>query len=123
MLVVMYRDVVEMPPAEIELLRTQHDAWSARSANAPSMPRELREEERYTVAPDRFAGMRTPTLLLVGGQSPPRELANAEGVAAALPDARVAELPGQQHVAMYTAPELFVREVLRFLEAWEVVAP
>ena len=123
MLVAMYRDVVEMPPEEIELLRTQRDAWSARLANAPSMPRELREEERYTFAPDRFAGMRTPTLLLVGGQSPPRELANAEGVAAALPDATVVELPGQQHVAMYTAPELFVREVLRFLEARGAVSP
>jgi pimeloyl-ACP methyl ester carboxylesterase len=37
-------------------------------------------------------------------------------VAAALPDARVVVLPGQQHAAMYTAPEIFVREVVRFLE-------
>jgi pimeloyl-ACP methyl ester carboxylesterase len=60
--------------------------------------------------------MRAPTLLLVGGDSPPRELENARGVADALPDARVVLLPGQQHVATYTAPELFVQEVVRFLE-------
>lgn len=33
----------------------------------------------------------------------------------ALPHSRIAVLPGQQHVAMDTAPDLFVREVMRFL--------
>jgi pimeloyl-ACP methyl ester carboxylesterase len=33
----------------------------------------------------------------------------------ALPHARVAELPGQRHVAMDTAPELFGAAVVRFL--------
>ena len=36
-------------------------------------------------------------------------------VAAALPDARVAILEGQQHIAMDTATELFARQVLDFL--------
>ena len=35
---------------------------------------------------------------------------------AALAGARVVVLPGQQHLAMYTAPELFVNEIVRFLE-------
>ncbi len=112
----MFREVVEMPPEEIELLRSQRDAWAVRLANAPSMPRELRAEQRYTFEPERFRDMRTPTLLLVGGDSPPRELENAKGVAAALPDARVVILPGQQHAAMHTAPEVFVSEVVQFLE-------
>ena len=115
MLVAMFRDLVEMPHEEIELLRSQ-EAWAVRLTNARTLPRELKTEERYTFAPDRFAQMRTPTLLLVGGDSPSRELRNAEGVAAALPDARVVVLAGQQHVAMHTAPELFVAEVVRFLE-------
>jgi hypothetical protein len=34
-----------------------------------------------------------------------------------LPDARVVALAGQQHAAMYTAPDLFVGEVTRFLLA------
>jgi pimeloyl-ACP methyl ester carboxylesterase len=37
-------------------------------------------------------------------------------VAAAQPQARVAVLPGQQHIAMHTAPEAFVAEVTRFLD-------
>jgi pimeloyl-ACP methyl ester carboxylesterase len=116
MLAAMYREVVEMPPGEIELLRSQKDAWAVRLRNAPTLPRELRAEQGYTFEPERFRSMRSPTLLLVGEDSPPRESKNASGVAAALPDARVVVLPGQQHAAMYTAPEIFVREVVRFLE-------
>jgi pimeloyl-ACP methyl ester carboxylesterase len=59
--------------------------------------------------------MRTPTLFLVGGASHANELDDASGVARALPDACVVILPGQQHIAMHTAPDLFVREVVQFL--------
>jgi pimeloyl-ACP methyl ester carboxylesterase len=117
MLTAMYRDVVAMPPEEIALLRAQPDAWAVRLANAGTLPRELRMGAQYAFEPARFRQMRTPTLLLVGEASPRRELTNAEGVAAALPNARVGILPGQQHAAMYTAPELFVQEVVRFLQA------
>lgn len=116
MLIAMFRDLVEMPVEEIELLRARDAAWAARLRNAPTLPRELVTEEGYTFAPDRFRDMRTPTLLLVGGDSPARELANARGVAGALPDGRVAVMPGQQHGAMYVAPDMFVAEVVRFLD-------
>jgi len=118
-LVTMYRDLVEMPPEEIEMLRAQRDAWETRLANVPSMPRELRAEQAYVFLPERFRAMRAPTLLLVGEDSPPREHDNARGVAAGLRDARVTILPGQQHAAMYMAPDLFVAEVLRFLAGQE----
>jgi pimeloyl-ACP methyl ester carboxylesterase len=117
MLVSMYRDLVEMPPDEIALLRAQHDAWAARIRNVRTLPRELRVEQGYTFDPRRFGQMQTPTLLLVGGDSPSRELEHATSVAGALPDGRVAILPGQQHAAMHTAPERFASEVLRFLGA------
>jgi pimeloyl-ACP methyl ester carboxylesterase len=116
MLVSMYRDVVDMPPSEIELLRSQPDAWAVRLRNAPTVPRELRTLQNYVFEPGRFAAMRTPTLLLVGSDSPGREVENATAVVEALPNARLVSLPGQQHVAMYTAPEVFVREIVRFLE-------
>jgi pimeloyl-ACP methyl ester carboxylesterase len=117
LLLTLYRDLVGMSPDEIEILRGQHDAWARRLANAPTLPRELAGERDYVFQPERFASMRAPTLLLVGEDSPPRELRNARGVAAALPDARVVVMPGQQHAAMYTAPDAFVAEVVRFLEA------
>jgi pimeloyl-ACP methyl ester carboxylesterase len=115
-LMTMLRELAAMSPEEIERMRSQSDAWAVRLGNAPTLPRESRAEERYTFAPERFINMRTPTLLLVGEASPSRELRNAEGVADALPNARVVVLPGQQHTAMYTAPDVLAREVTRFLE-------
>jgi pimeloyl-ACP methyl ester carboxylesterase len=116
MLITMLRELVEMPPEEIELFRAQQDAWAVRLKNALTLPRELRGEQGYVFEPGRFRDMRAPTLLLVGGDSPPRELEHAKGVAEGLPDARVVILPGQQHAAMYTSPDTFVSEVVRFLE-------
>ncbi|HSN78720.1 MAG TPA: alpha/beta hydrolase [Anaerolineae bacterium] len=60
--------------------------------------------------------MRTPTLLLVGGDSPFRKLDNAQAMSRALPNAQVVVMPGQQHIAMFTAPDLFVGEIIRFLD-------
>ncbi len=117
MLVAMMRDVVERTPEEIELLRSDREAWAVRLANAASLPRELRSEQDYRFVPERFSTMQAPTLLLVGGKSPPREMTNARGVAAALPDARVAVLPGQGHTAMVVAPETFLSQVVPFLES------
>ena len=115
-LVGLLRDVVAMPAEEIELLRSQHEAWNVRLGNVRTVPRELRAYEHYTFEPERFRGMRTPTLLLVGGDSPPRELNNAATIAGLLPVAEVGVLPGQEHVAMHTAPAAFVSRVAEFLE-------
>lgn len=116
MLIALMREVIKRPPEEIEFLRSKREDWAVRLRNAPSVPRELRGEEGYVFAPERFRDMRTRTRLLVGGDSPPSELENAQRVADALPDARVVTLSGQQHTAMLTAPLLFVREVTLLLE-------
>jgi pimeloyl-ACP methyl ester carboxylesterase len=55
--------------------------------------------------------------MLVGTESPPELLESTRMLAAALPDVRVRELAGQGHVAMLTAPDLFVRGVLAFLQS------
>lgn len=112
-LITVLREAAGMPPAEIEVLRSDPDAWAVRLRNAPTIPREVRAGERYTLVAERFRKMRTPTFLLVGEDSPPRELQNADAAAEILPEARVVILPGQQHLAMYTAPDLFVNEVVQ----------
>lgn len=115
MLETVFREVVGMPAGELELLRSQREAWAVRLSNARTLPREMRTEQGYVFEPSRFREMRAPTLLLVGAESPRRELINARGVAAALPDARIVMLEGQQHVATYSAPELLVARILEFL--------
>lgn len=116
-LMALYRDLVGMSPKELEMMRSDSAAWDARRANARTIPREVRAKAKYTFEPKRFAELRVPTLLLVGADSPSRELTNAQAVAQALPKAQISIMPNQAHAAMYTDPALFVGEVLRFLRS------
>lgn len=108
-----FRDIARVPPTELELLQTLPN-WPARVAAAHTIPREMVGSETYRFDPARFRRLSTPTLLLLGGDSPPFLTTATQAVHAVLPDSRIAVLPGQQHIAMDTAPDLFLDEVLRF---------
>jgi len=108
------REVVRMPDHELAVYRTL-PPWKVRVALAHTIPRELVLDRSYRFEADRFAGLRIPALLLLGGDSPPVFRQAMAMIDASLPDSRIAVLPGQQHVAMDTAPELFLREVMTFL--------
>lgn len=56
-----------------------------------------------------------PVLLLTGEDSSDPSKADIETVAAALPDARIVVLEGQQHVADVLVPEVFAEHVTAFL--------
>ena len=71
----------------------------------------------YVFDTTRFGSVSVPTLLLVGENSPPFLRKPTELLASVLPNSRVVMLAGQGHVAMSTAPELFLREVIEFLKA------
>lgn len=111
---VFFRHVVRMPDREFEAYRSL-PAWQVRIALAPTIPRELVIERSYTFRPDRFAHFDVPTLLLLGGDSPPVFRRVTEMLGTTLPASRIAIMPGQQHVAMDTAPALFLGEVIGFL--------
>jgi pimeloyl-ACP methyl ester carboxylesterase len=114
LLTTMFQVVVRMPPHEVELMHRASD-WPARVAAAHTIPRELECAVAYRFEPARFTSLMTPTLLLVGGDSPPVFTAATAVLHAALPDNRIVVLPGQQHAAISAAPALFLAEVLRFL--------
>ncbi|MFH1083397.1 MAG: alpha/beta hydrolase, partial [Pseudomonadota bacterium] len=63
----------------------------------------------------RFSNRETPTLLLLGGDSPPFFRAAIEALKRSVPNSRIAVMPGQRHAAMDTAPKLFLGEVIGFL--------
>jgi len=107
-------EIVKMPPHEIELSKSM-PAWPARTAAAHTLPRELRAHEGYRFEPSRFGALTIGTLLLVGGESPRFFHAAIDSLRQTLPHRRVVILPGQQHIAMETAPDLLVREVFAFL--------
>lgn len=110
-----FRGYVRVPEREFQLLRAA-PAWASRLASAHSIPREIRAHEAYRFRPERFTSLKIPMLLLLGGDSPPFFAAALDLVRSALPHARLAVLPGQRHVAMDTAPDLFTKAVLEFLE-------
>lgn len=113
-LAILFRELAEMTPEEFEGLRSL-PSWQARLASAHAVPRETRAEEQYEFQAEQFRNFYVPTLLLLGGDSPQFLKQVTETVAAALPNSRIAVLPGQRHIAMNTAPDLFLHEVLTFL--------
>jgi pimeloyl-ACP methyl ester carboxylesterase/ketosteroid isomerase-like protein len=108
------REVVRMPPSELDTLR-RDPSWDARVAAAHTIPRELRCTNTYQPDFGRFATLGVPTLLLVGGDSPPFLVEPTRRLHESIPGSRLAVMPGQQHVAMNTAPQLFLEHVLDFL--------
>ncbi len=108
-------EVARQPPEAIELMRSL-PSWEARLATVHTVPREERVTRDYRWEPDRFRELDVRTLFLLGGDSPEPFRLASEAAAEALPDCEVVELPGQRHAAMDTATELFVRELLAFLD-------
>lgn len=109
------REVAGITAAELEMLRAA-PSWPGRVAAAHTIRREINALEglpRFDA--ERFKAIKLPVLLLLGGDSPPLYGDAIAQIHAALPNSQVVVLPGQQHVAMNTAPDLFVREVLAFL--------
>lgn len=108
------QQVVKMPADELSFYR-QLPTWPTRVSLAPTIQREMVIDQKYRFQPEKFASLAMPILLLRGSDSPPLFQKAVEQLASALPASRVVSLPGQQHIAMDTSPELFLREVLDFL--------
>lgn len=106
------REVVRMTEEEIRMVRAQ-PTWPARVATAHTLPRELGVPLRLPA--DEAAAVRVPTLVIGGEDSPDDMRASVEAIGAAVPDARVVLIPGQQHVADQVIPEEFAELVLGFL--------
>jgi pimeloyl-ACP methyl ester carboxylesterase len=107
-------ELANLTEEELDIYRN-HPSWAARVAAAHTFPRE---ERSFNIPFDREQALKisVPTLIVVGSESPDDWRAEAQDVAAAMPDARVAVIEGQGHGADVVAPELFTEAVLPFLE-------
>jgi pimeloyl-ACP methyl ester carboxylesterase len=114
-LITHYRENAGLTEDEIEAVKSS-PIWPARLATVHTLPREMRAEEGYEFDAPRFRDFHTPTLLLLGGESPAVFQESAETVKNGLPNCRIAMIAGEKHIAMYTAPELFAAEVVQFLD-------
>jgi pimeloyl-ACP methyl ester carboxylesterase len=109
-----FREIVKSPPHELAALQAG-PSWPGRLAGAHTILRELRSVSDYRFDARRFAALALPVLLLLGGESPHRRAVIAETLHRSLSRSQIAVLQQQQHSAMRTAPDLFVREILTFL--------
>jgi pimeloyl-ACP methyl ester carboxylesterase len=109
-------EVARQPPEAIELMRSL-PSWEGRLAAAHTLPREERATREYRFDPDRFRDLGVPTLFMLGGDSPEPFKQASDAVADALPNCEVVVMPGQRHAAMDTGTELFLRELLAFVDA------
>jgi pimeloyl-ACP methyl ester carboxylesterase len=114
-LISFFSEVVGAPDEQIAALRAD-PSWQGRIESAHTALREMADGD-YTFDPDRFRRLDVPTLLLLGENSDAIFAEATRALDSALPDSRVVILEGQGHVAMTTAPDLFVREVIGFLSS------
>jgi pimeloyl-ACP methyl ester carboxylesterase len=109
------RDTAGYSPDEIEAMRATA-TWSERLKAAPSVPREMRTARAVRLEGGSVGGTSTPTLLLLGTESPEWASRSVEAFSSALPDAVVHTLEGHGHGANVTAPELLASEIVRFID-------
>ena len=113
---VFFRDYVMMSPATVAAFRND-PSWSQRIKLAPTVCREATAHQTYTFHPEQFAKVSTPTLFLLGGNSPKPMAVSTRAGAAALPHAQVEILPGQEHVATQMAPDLLAHDITDFFRS------
>ena len=67
---VFFQEVVRMPEHELETYR-KLPVWKTRIQLTPYFPRELAIDRTYSFDAEKFAHFQVPTMLLLGGDSPP----------------------------------------------------
>jgi pimeloyl-ACP methyl ester carboxylesterase len=112
LLVLLLEDLVELPPAEIDALRSDSSWPDLVDGAGRTLYRETRVETDYAFDAARFAELTTPTILVSGSESPETLTNPTDTLDDALPNSRVVTLEGQGHDGIHTAPDLFVNEVL-----------
>jgi pimeloyl-ACP methyl ester carboxylesterase len=110
----LFRELESMSEEDLSALRSA-PSWPGRVAAAPTITRELRAERGARLDPEQAAKITVPVLLLTGENSSDPSKADIETVAAALPDARIVVLEGQEHVADILVPKTFSEYVMAFL--------
>lgn len=110
-----FREVLTIPADELEEL-CKTPLWPQMVADAPCTFHDVKALRRYDFDEKNFANLRLPVTLQMGTESPQTHYAT-DTLLAALPDARVQELPGQGHDAMFTNPDLYARQVMQVLQS------
>jgi pimeloyl-ACP methyl ester carboxylesterase len=105
----------DVPPEAVEAVR-ELPLWPILLRGVQVLPREGATVVAYRFDPSRFQRLATPTLVLVGEESPGWRREAMTRLQAALSNAELRVLAGQGHLATHTAPDLLAEEIVTFLE-------
>ena len=108
------RDIAGYGEAAIDEL-ARSPIWEARRQIVPTLPRELRAEGEHRFDGAALAALGTPTLLLVGTESPDWAVRSVAAYGEAILESETHSLERQGHSANMTAPDLLASELEQFL--------
>jgi pimeloyl-ACP methyl ester carboxylesterase len=106
--------IVGVPQSQFEALRIS-PMFPMFKALAPGWVREMQEIKRLGTSLDRYSTIESPVLMLLGSETSDSLKNSTAALARVLQNVRVAELPGQGHGALRSAPELVAERVREFL--------
>lgn len=112
--ITLLRDMLNVPQGMLDRIQSAPN-WADQVAAAHTIPRELAESHRYAPNLAALEEITIPVMFVLGGSSPSFFKATTETLHAHLPMSQIVVLPGQQHSAMLTAPQLFASEIVKFL--------
>lgn len=107
----MMGELVGMPADVLAELRADTAAWQPMVDSVHTLPRELRTVAGFGFDADRYQGIAVPTVLLAGLASPPEMHVGVHLVHDAVDGARVVTMPGVDHEAVTTGPEVLVAAI------------
>jgi pimeloyl-ACP methyl ester carboxylesterase len=113
---VFLQEILGLAPARLAAFKAS-PAWPGIVSIAETYPREAEAAGRFEVSAQDLAGWKTPTTMLLGGQSPDYMREGTQFVCGAMPNCKVAMLDGQGHMAIQIAPALFVSKLLEAIDA------
>lgn len=96
-------DMVRAPKPVVFMMQLMFPVWSKLKAVAHTLPYDAAIMGNWLVPKERAASVRVPALVMYGGKTDERLRRAAEAVSAALPNAELKVLPGQNHAAAASA--------------------
>ena len=96
-------DMVRAPKPVVFMMQLMLPVWSKLKNVAHTLPYDAAIMGNWLVPKERVATIHVPALVMYGGKTDERLRRAAEAVSAAMPNAELRALPGQNHAAAASA--------------------
>lgn len=114
-LVLSLEEFAGLTPKELDRVRAA-PTWEEDVETFPkTLLPQMEAADEWEFDPERFGDVTTPTLLLTGAESSHWLKETTEALADTLPNSRLVIFDEHGHLAMLTAPDRFIDEVLSFV--------